>query len=687
MTSATTVREQQGQGEEEDTRKNSNDGSNDDSFQFQFFDEKTCEFMTPPPSSAKRGIKKLVPPSSATVLVNDLDWHQTAEGDDVDEDDEEHHVANENSAAISPIAPLRDDENNSVIHSESHVLSMSSPFVEKKNQSTDDDATENNEKEALTPNVHPALRNLISTVGETASAATTTATTTGNASESIKEDEDTSRDQFSPDLSLGVFDDMSNNEGGGADMENSTMPGKTRSINDEKNDQASTTPEKNESKQEEISNQSKEETIQLGSHQESGDEYFYQEPELLEPTQATSSEATQTPNAKQLQLDFSSARKLIDQSSNEFIERLRSAAHRRKVAMAKSRDSLAAKEREQQQLAMEDSKKRADEAARAASEAAEEAKRLLEEKTSAMNRQRAAEQEAMFKARPLPSTNGAKGMGGLAGVPKVETKPTTTPFSPLLGNRRKSKVTIKALEPPKVLNTKPKMNSADKTALAPSSSKGIGQTSSSRHSDNETTFKARPLPKSNGLKGHGGQIGVPKVLKRPVTVPFSPLLGHRRRKSIPSSETPAPSRSALATIGKSKSAGSMLNDRNTIGRNSLLNESTNLNCSNRSSVTKYSASSTGKSPLVGIHFLETTPSSVYTRPRHSATDEENLTPTNANTSEYIPHSTIRAQKRAAYDAVREEREIERHEKEKNKLEGQIREMHRHLRKLRNDLEF
>ena len=38
-------------------------------------------------------------------------------------------------------------------------------------------------------------------------------------------------------------------------------------------------------------------------------------------------------------------------------------------------------------------------------------------------------------------------------------------------------------------------------------------------------FKARQLPNSIGELGNGGQHGVPKVLKRPVTVPKSPKLG------------------------------------------------------------------------------------------------------------------------------------------------------------------
>lgn len=43
-------------------------------------------------------------------------------------------------------------------------------------------------------------------------------------------------------------------------------------------------------------------------------------------------------------------------------------------------------------------------------------------------------------------------------------------------------------------------------------------------------FHAKPLPKTTGVQGSGGLSGVPKVAKRPTTVPCSPLLGPRRPK-------------------------------------------------------------------------------------------------------------------------------------------------------------
>jgi hypothetical protein len=622
-----------------------NNNNKDESFQFQFFDEKTCEFMTPPPSNAKRGVK--FPPSSATGLVN-VDWQTgvspIAPTQDGNGEEEDH------------LLPMNDDSSPSTsrgkmyihrynFHSnsmpctyhfngpseESPAVTITRSFGEKK-------------KEALSPTVHPALRDL----------------SKDSVNTSLSQIDET-QDRFSPDLSLGALKEDEESKEGTANNNKDASIEKSNHANDTED--------------------AKEINSILSINDTSKHDASPSIEETEIPQDQTGSPAplqTLTPRAKQLQLDFTSARKLIDESSNQFIERLRSAAHRRKLAMAKSRDSLAAKEREQQQHAMEESKKRAELAAKAAAEAAEEAKRVLEEKIEAKRKQKVAEEEAMFKARPLPSTNGVKGMGGLAGVPKVETKPTTTPFSPLLGNRRKSKNKIKALEPPKTLH-KPKAM-GPKAVLAPST-KTKTNAKSSNTDNGGTTFKARPLPKSNGVAGNGGQLGIPKVSKRPVTVPFSPLLGNRR-KSIPSTDSssmPKP----FGSNGKSRSAGNVLEGQQDSARQSLLSDCTNLNQS--SSASKYSFISAGKSPLVGLNFLATTPSSVHAR--YSTGEEENITPKNVTSTAYIPHSTIRAQKRAAYDAVREEREEERHEQEKLKLEAQIREMHRHLRTLRHDLEF
>ena len=47
-------------------------------------------------------------------------------------------------------------------------------------------------------------------------------------------------------------------------------------------------------------------------------------------------------------------------------------------------------------------------------------------------------------------------------------------------------------------------------------------------------FKARPLPLTTSILGHGGQLGVPKIPKKRTTNPLSPKLGTRRRNKSPS---------------------------------------------------------------------------------------------------------------------------------------------------------
>jgi len=47
-------------------------------------------------------------------------------------------------------------------------------------------------------------------------------------------------------------------------------------------------------------------------------------------------------------------------------------------------------------------------------------------------------------------------------------------------------------------------------------------------------FKARPLPSTTSMIGHGGQLGVPKIPKRAATNPLSPKLGHKRQHDSPS---------------------------------------------------------------------------------------------------------------------------------------------------------
>ena len=210
--------------------------------------------------------------------------------------------------------------------------------------------------------------------------------------------------------------------------------------------------------------------------------------------------------------DLTSAKKHVDASSLAFIERLRGAAHRRKLQVARSRDSLAAKERIQL-LTIATAKERQLTVVPSAST-------MLAESRPSQGGSDTVDPYRPFKARPVPSTTGHIGSGGQIGIPKVEKKPTTTPFSPLLGSRRPQKEEIRALDPVRNKASRPSLSrSVEPDQKSLNRNQSQGQT---------VSFKARPVPSTTGIQGHGGQAGVPKIAKRPVTVPSSPCLGKRR---------------------------------------------------------------------------------------------------------------------------------------------------------------
>jgi hypothetical protein len=139
-------------------------------------------------------------------------------------------------------------------------------------------------------------------------------------------------------------------------------------------------------------------------------------------------------------------------------------------------------------------------------------------------------------------------------------------------------------------------------------------------------FKARPVPLSVGMTGYGGQFGVPKVPKRPVTVPHSPFLGPWRQ---------------------SKSVDKRTQSKQT--QQSLESTSTTRDLPlRRSSVSSQLLSSKIKSPkvvdstdLLGLKILDMTPD-----PKQNLlSNNKNLTPHNSQTKPYQPHSTIRGRRR------------------------------------------
>ncbi len=185
----------------------------------------------------------------------------------------------------------------------------------------------------------------------------------------------------------------------------------------------------------------------------------------------------------------------------EFIQQLRGAAFRRKMKLTRSRDSFLNKEKQQREhnAAVQLQRELLE---RNQQEQEDEQKRIRSQQQLLKKQQ----QLPPFKALPLPKTSQSHNhhRGGLVGVPKVEKRPPTIPISPHLGLRRRDDDTSKRADDDNDTRT-------TKAAKA----------------TNEV-FKALPLPKSSLPVGGAGQSGIPKVSKRMVTIPKSPLLGIRR---------------------------------------------------------------------------------------------------------------------------------------------------------------
>lgn len=231
---------------------------------------------------------------------------------------------------------------------------------------------------------------------------------------------------------------------------------------------------------------------------------------VVETSSDGNDEGTRKEPNRQAYRDLTSAKKNLDASSMAFIQRLRGAAHRRKLRVARSRDSLAAKEREHLLSIASANERRL---IMAPKEPPATTNSIVTDPSLKL------EPYKPFKARPVPSTTGHLGSGGQIGVPKVEKKPTTTPFSPLLGARRPQQGKGTTMESDGEPRSVSRFASRVKQSLTPKKAKSRG------HS---LPFKARPAPPTTGIQGHGGQVGVPKVAKRPATTPVSPCLGNRR---------------------------------------------------------------------------------------------------------------------------------------------------------------
>ena len=379
--------------------------------------------------------------------------------------------------------------------------------------------------------------------------------------------------------------------------------------------------------------------------------------------------------------------------------------------MTRSRDSLVAKEREHLRSI-----------AASKAKAAEKIWYENEAKSDDTDQESLSSMKTkQFKARPLPATTGISGHGGLDGVPKVEKKPTTTPFSPLLGQRRQQKIKVKALEKAKMKTVRVrKVSSTQKASHSRESAKKVvalpfkaravpssvgakghgGQTGVPKvpkrpvtmplspclgpqrrakkpHNDLKQTtaisvsFKARPVPSSVGAKGHGGQTGVPKVPKRPVTVPSSPCLGPKRRATKPHNDLKhsIPKGSHSAPRGFSQKDG-----RTSALQNISINKKS-IRSSTSTASSHLKSQFVANSPdLLGLRLLDGTPVQKHT----TSSNDENLTPINAPMQAYQPHSTIRAKKRAEYDTRRILNLQRRQEDDRRQRQVEIRKIHKEL---------
>jgi hypothetical protein len=326
-----------------------------------------------------------------------------------------------------------------------------------------------------------------------------------------------------------------------------------------------------------------------------------------------------TSAASQREDEITKTKEELGATSLAFIQRLRGAAFRRKMNLARSRDSLAAKERKQ----LEDIAASKAARARMSEETARPSTSTVSERRKTISTWTATKDS--FKARPVPSTTGVQGSGGLSGVPKVPKKPTTTPLSPLLGARRQQRTDGQGADPESVARPA--------STTAPS----------------ENAFRARPLPRTTGKVGGAGQSGVPKVPKRPTTVPRSPLLGFRRIQTEESRRIDP------------QLQGSRTNRRSKQPTNSR------------------KASGASQTSLLGLGSVNQQGKENYQEP---------ATPVHKTThfpQEYRPHSTVRAKKRAEFEARRIQNERVQVEKESRRRRESINSLRKELNSLRQGL--
>jgi hypothetical protein len=426
--------------------------------------------------------------------------------------------------------------------------------------------------------------------------------------------------------------------------------------------------------------------------------------------------------------DLQSAKKEVGERSSNFIDKIRNAAHKRRVAVTRSRDSLVAKEQEQLRSIAESKTRSAASVMNDLQSVNENMKQAVDAKENGISNRHHSKHSkkssigfggvGVPKVGKRPTTmplspmlgsrrkrDNAATFGG-SGAPKVEKRPTTTPMSPMLGSRRKgdnsatskvldrkskrplsgkvSKVIIKGptakSNTTKSLSNKVNTNTLNHLGESKVKEKKKNKSSSKKEISvgPSAIFKARPVPSSANWKFHAGQNGVPKVSKRAVTVPLSPCLGPKR-----------PSEKNVKRIGKTTDGGK---------RKSIMKISTSRlsglsmsSTQNRTSVSSPSSvtSSVRSADLLGLNLVDSrlTDSTPEDLLLNSISEEErnnydnNVTPTNSSASSFKPfepRSTTRANMRKKYDIRRiENRELKLQE-EREQLKLRIKMIHREL---------
>lgn len=151
-----------------------------------------------------------------------------------------------------------------------------------------------------------------------------------------------------------------------------------------------------------------------------------------------------------------------------------------------------------------------------------------------------------------------------------------------------------------------------------------------RSEESAQPFKARPLPTNRGCES-----GIPKISKRPTTVPRSPLLGFRRQDA-----------NSRGSVSKSETSISL------VGLNLLASPTTE------------------NIPPPPVNTIVMTPKSQ---------------PISKNGKAYVPYSTIRAKERAKYDRQRSSNEAIRLRQTKQGWVQEIRRKKAEIAKLREKI--